>query len=109
MRLATTLAAASTVLALAPIASAHVVFTPPFVQAGEEVLVSLQVPNERPPHATIEVTTSAPPGIDIVFANAPAGWLATVKGNTATWRRGRIEGRRVLGVRSIGLSTGPEF
>jgi hypothetical protein len=89
-------AATAAALALPTTAAAHVVFAPPFVQDGDEVLVSLQVPNERPPHATIELVASAPPGIDIVFANAPPGWLATVQGNTATWRRGRIDGRRTV-------------
>jgi uncharacterized protein YcnI len=92
------LVAAATVAALAlpTTAPAHVVLVPPFVQVGDEVLVSLLAPNERPPNATIELVASAPPGIDIVFANAPPGWQATVDGNTATWRGGRIGGREIV-------------
>jgi uncharacterized protein YcnI len=89
-------ATAVAALALPAAAAAHVVILPPFVQDGEEAVVSLQVPNERPPHATVEVDASAPPGITVVGATAPAGWLSEVHGNTATWRSGRIGGRQTV-------------
>ncbi len=88
--------ATAAALLLPTTAPAHVVLVPPFVQVGEEVLVSLLSPNERPPHATVELVASAPPGIDIVSANAPPGWQATVEGSTATWRGGRIGDRKTV-------------
>ncbi len=80
MKPALVVAATAAALALPTTAAAHVVFAPPFVQDGREALVSLQVPNERPPHATVELIASAPRGIAIVLANAPPGWRATVRG-----------------------------
>ncbi len=44
----------------------------------------------------MELRTTAPPGIEIVSARAPAGWSATVAGSTVTWSGGRIEGSRVV-------------
>jgi uncharacterized protein YcnI len=84
-------------LALPSGAVAHVVFSPPFVSGGVKTLVSLDVPNERSPHATIRVVASPPPGISIVSAKAPPGWLATVVNGSATWERGRISGSRTIG------------
>ena len=89
-------AATAAALALPTMAGAHVVITPPFVEDGEQSLISLQIVNERPPHETTEVVTAAPPGIEIVSANAPPGWLATVQGHTVTWRHGRIRDAKVV-------------
>ena len=36
-------------------ADAHVTMTPPFVDADVESTVSFELPNERPPHATISL------------------------------------------------------
>lgn len=96
MRGAGAAAAITVALVLPATAVGHIVLDPPFVQAGAEELVSLQVPNERLPQRTIEVTATAPPGVTIVSANAPPGWLATVEGSTATWRGGTISSGAVV-------------
>jgi uncharacterized protein YcnI len=77
-------------------ALAHVTIDPPFVNDGVESEIAFQTPNERAPHVTIEMRTTAPPGMRIVSAPAPAGWHAVVSGSTATWTGGRIEGTRTV-------------
>ena len=77
-------------------ATAHVTISPPFVEDGVETEISLTVPNERPPHATVAFRITTPPGISIVSATAPAGWKAAVDGSTAMWSGGRLEGRETL-------------
>ena len=73
--------------------AAHVVVSPPFVEAGVDSEIEFATPNERPPHATIEIRTTAPAGISVVSATAPAGWKATVDGSSVLWSGGRLEGR----------------
>jgi uncharacterized protein YcnI len=80
-------------LALPVAATAHVTIAPPFVDAGVATEISMTVPNERPPHATVALEATMPTGISIVSANAPPGWIATVDGSTVTWSGGRITGR----------------
>jgi len=87
------LAVVATALALPAVAAAHVTIQPPFVDDGVEAEISFTVPNERPPHATTMVSVTAPPGIDVISASAPAGWQATTNGSTVTWAGGTIEGR----------------
>jgi hypothetical protein len=77
-------------------AGAHVTIAPPFVQDGVVTTIAFQLPNERPPHATTRLTVTAPPGVEIRSARAPAGWQATLQGGTATWTGGRLEGRRTV-------------
>ena len=55
-------------LAVPSLSSAHVTITPPFVNDGTETQISFATPNERAPHATIKVETTAPPGIEVVSA-----------------------------------------
>ena len=74
-------------------ASAHVTIAPPFVEAGVTTEITLTVPNERPPNATVAVRATVPTGISIESAVPPSGWTASVDGSTATWSGGRIEGR----------------
>jgi uncharacterized protein YcnI len=74
-------------------AAAHVTIAPPFVDAGVATEISMTVPNERPPHATVALAATMPTGISIVAASAPPGWTATVDGSTVTWTGGRITGR----------------
>jgi uncharacterized protein YcnI len=80
-------------LAIPAAATAHVTIAPPFVDAGVATDISMAVPNERPPHATVSLEATMPTGISIVSASAPAGWTATVDGSTVTWSGGRITGR----------------
>ena len=90
------LLATAAALALPGLAAAHVTVKPAFVNDGVETEIAFQAPNERAPHATVSLSTTAPPGIRIVSASAPPGWRATVSGSTATWTGGRIEGIRVV-------------
>ena len=79
-------------LAVPSLSSAHVTITPPFVNDGTETQISFATPNERAPHATIKVETTAPPGIEVVSASAPPGWLATINGQAVSWTQGRLTG-----------------
>lgn len=90
------LAAAAVTVALPVAAAAHVTVKPPFVEAGVATEIAFETPNERAPSATVELRTTAPPGVEIVSAGAPAGWQATVSGSSVTWRGGRIDGTLVV-------------
>ena len=87
------LAAAVLALLVPAAAGAHVTIAPPFVEDGVETEIAFETPNERPPHATTTLSVTAPPGIAVVSATAPAGWLATVDDGTVTWSGGRLEDR----------------
>ena len=63
MRLA--LAGLVAALGLPAAAAAHITIAPPFVEDGVETEISLTVPNERPPHATVAVRATMPAGISI--------------------------------------------
>ena len=90
------LAGLAAALLLPAAAAAHVTISPPFVEDGVETEITLKVPNERPPHATVVVRVTTPSGISIVSAATPTGWKAAVDGSTATWSGGRLEGREAL-------------
>ena len=79
-------------LALPAAAAAHVTISPPFVDDGVDAEIAFTTPNERPPHATVGLRATAPPGFNVVSAAAPAGWSAAVDGSTVTWSGGRLEG-----------------
>lgn len=74
-------------------AAAHVTIAPPFVEGGVATEISFATPNERPPHATVGLAVTAPPGISIVSASAPKGWVVTIAGATVSWSGGRLQGR----------------
>ena len=80
-------------LILPSVAAAHVTIAPPFVEDGVAAEISLTVPNERPPHATVAVRATMPAGVSIESTAAPEGWRATIDGSTVTWSGGRIQGR----------------
>jgi Domain of unkown function (DUF1775) len=84
------------VLLLPAAAEAHVTISPPFVEDGVETDISLTVPNERPPHATVAVAVAVPPGVSIIAADAPGGWTRVVDGSRVTWSGGRIAARDQL-------------
>jgi hypothetical protein len=91
------LATAAVALLLAPGAAwAHVTMTPPFVDAGAKTTVSFELPNERPPHATVSLEVKAPPGVELASATPPAGWKLELEHDRARWSGGRIEGRRTV-------------
>jgi Domain of unkown function (DUF1775) len=77
-------------------ADAHVTVTPPFVDAGAKAAISFELPNERPPHATISLEVKAPPGVELASATPPAGWKLELTHDRARWTGGRIEGRRTV-------------
>lgn len=91
------LATAAVALLLAPgTAWAHVTMTPPFVDAGTKTTVSFELPNERPPHATVSLEVKAPPGVELAAATPPPGWKLQLEHDRARWTGGRIEGRRTV-------------
>ena len=77
-------------------ALAHVTISPTYVEADKTSTIRFETPNERPPHATTALSVTAPPGIAVDGADAPAGWHARVNGSTVTWSGGRIEGRTTV-------------
>ncbi len=90
------LAVVAAALLLPAGAAAHVTISPPFVEDGVETDISVTVPNERPPHATVAVAVSVPSGLSIVTAGAPRGWTRVVDGSTVTWSGGRLVARDEL-------------
>jgi hypothetical protein len=77
-------------------AEAHVTVAPPFVDADARTTVSFEMPNERPPHATISLEVKAPPGVELASATPPAGWKLELTHDRARWTGGRIEGQRTV-------------
>ncbi len=77
-------------------AQAHVTVTPPFVDAGARTTVAFEMPNERPPHATISLEVKAPPGVELASAKPPTGWKLELTPDRARWTGGRIEGQRTV-------------
>jgi hypothetical protein len=77
-------------------AEAHVTVAPPFVDADAKTTVSFEMPNERPPHATISLEVEAPPGVELASATPPAGWKLELTPDRARWTGGRIEGQRTV-------------
>ncbi len=96
MRKALGAAMLSLALAVPGIALAHVSVSPPFVEDGIESDLAFAVPNERPPHTTVTVEATAPPGVSVVSAGTPTGWKAAVSGSKVTWIGGRIAGREAV-------------
>ena len=90
------LVAVALALLLPAAASAHITIAPPFVEDGVRTEIVFETPNERPPHATTTLSVTAPGGIAVLSATAPAGWLAAVEGSTVTWSEGRIQGRTAV-------------
>ena len=78
MRLALAAVATARAGLLPAVAAAHVTIAPPFVQDGLASTIVFETPNERPPHATTALSVTAPPGIAVDGADAPAGWHARV-------------------------------
>lgn len=85
------------VLAAVPAALAHVTISPPYVNADAQARIVFETPNERPPHATVALTVTAPPGVAFERLDPPAGWTARIDTTGARWTGGRITGRRTVG------------
>lgn len=90
------LAAVAVALLLPAAAMAHVTIAPPFVQDGIKSTIAFQTPNERPPHATVALRVTAPPGVAVDSAKAPKGWQAKISGSTVSWSGGRLTGRTTV-------------
>jgi hypothetical protein len=81
--------AVAVALALVPAARAHPLFQPTFVSRGAAAELLLGAPNERRVAMTaIELT--APPTVELLDADSPAGWLGQVDGNSASWSGGSL-------------------
>jgi uncharacterized protein YcnI len=87
---------AAAALALPAAARAHVVIAPPFVQDGIQSTIAFQTPNERPPHVTVGLSVTTPPGVAVDSAKAPKGWHAKISGSTVSWSGGRLTGRTTV-------------
>ena len=81
--------AALAALVTVPIAAAHVVVSPTFVESGGTGTIELTGPNERDAPMTGFAVT-APEGIAIVHAHGPEGWEASVAGQSASWTGGTL-------------------
>lgn len=90
------LVVAAVALSLPAAAGAHVVIAPPFVQDGIQSTIAFQTPNERPPHVTVGLSVTAPPGVALDSAKAPKGWHAKISGSTVSWSGGRLTDRSTL-------------
>ena len=76
-------------------AQAHVTVTPPFVDADASTTVAFEMPNERPPHATISLEVEAPPGVEPRRRSRRRG------GSSLTPDRARRTGGRIEGQRTV--------
>jgi hypothetical protein len=65
---------------------------PPFVKTREPTTVAFQTPNERRGHATVAVTVTPPPGVQMRPEAPPPGWSAVITGSGVRWSGGRITG-----------------
>ena len=74
---------------LAPTASGHPLFQPPFVSQGAAAELTLVAPNERKVGMTsIELT--APDSVELLAAHSPSAWHGAVDGSRASWSGGPL-------------------
>ncbi len=71
--------------------------SPTYVEADTASTITIETPNERPPHATVSLVSDAPPGVSFSAADPPPGWTLEVDTTRAEWSGGRIEGTRTVG------------
>ena len=77
-------------------ADAHVTIAPTYVEADTTATIRFETPNERPPHATVQLAIEAPPGVVLESAPPPPGWKLELETTRAQWSGGRIEGRKTV-------------
>lgn len=94
-------------LVSAAAAGAHILPQPTFVATGARTTISLTVPNERAPHATVGVVVELPRRFTVVSTPPTPGWEATAAGRTVTWGGGRLRGAETATFR-IELETDAE-
>jgi len=76
-------------LVLAAPAGAHLTLRPPSLTTGEEVLLTIDLPNERQAAMT-GASLSAPSGVELLEAPQAGGWTGVVSGNEARWSGGSV-------------------
>lgn len=76
-------------LALAAPAGAHLTLRPPSLTTGEEMLLTIDLPNERQAAMT-GAMLSAPSGVELREARSDGGWTGAVNGNEARWSGGSL-------------------
>ena len=76
-------------LALAAPAGAHLTLRPPSLTTGEDVLLTIDLPNEREAAMT-GASLSLPSGVELLEAPSAGGWTGVVDGNEARWSGGRL-------------------
>jgi hypothetical protein len=81
---------ASSALALAAPAAAHVSIVPSAVGAGSDVDVTISVPNEGDARGIVRVTIGIPAEFQLDDAEAKPGWTQMRTGQAITWAGGRI-------------------
>lgn len=91
-------------LVLPSAGSAHIIPRPAFIAQGAETTISLDVPNERAPHATVGVVITVPRGIMVVSAEPTPGWKAAIAGQTVQWVGNRLTGGK-MATFGVGLLT----
>lgn len=84
------LSAVPVAAALVPPALAHVGVRPAGIESGTTATVTLETPSEREDGSTTRLVLTVPDDVEIVAAQAPAGWSATHDAGRATWTGGRI-------------------
>lgn len=92
-------------LALAAPAGAHLTLRPPSLTAGEEVLLTIDLPNER--QATMTgASVTMPSGVELLEAPSAGGWTGVVRGDEARWTGGRLPQGAVASFTVRVLATG---
>lgn len=88
-------------------AAGHILPSPTFIAQGSPTTISLAVPNERAPHATVGVELIVPRRFTATSVGTTAGFTETRRGQTITWRGGRIQGSNLATFR-VALETDAE-
>jgi len=94
-------------LILPAAALAHVNVLPAFLEGGQQTTLLFTAPNERPPHAVIELSVTVPEGVDLTRLAPPPGWSLTISGTQAVWSGGRTL-PRTIGVFRLAATTDDE-
>lgn len=87
--------AVTVLLGVASPAFAHVSLTPQSAPAGRLQLYTVQVPNELPDQATVEIDVTLPAGFVLDVAQSVPGWSTVITRRAGTpvavaWKAGRI-------------------
>ena len=83
------LAVAVAALVLPSVAIAHVTVLPAYLEDGQRSTLVFSAPNERAPHAVMELTVTVPAGVELRTTTPPPGWRLELGAGKATWSGGR--------------------